>query len=87
MPNKSVVDQLTLYLEQIYKAQLDSVFTNESMLGFSYNIIKFTYKRERFEIKIFAKDFIITKRLDFPGKVSNNVVDARKEIDSILRQY
>jgi hypothetical protein len=83
---QTVVELLSLYLQQTYKAQLDSVFTNESKLGFSYSIIRFTYRNEKFEIKVFAPDFILTKKLDFPGKVSDNIIDARKQIDSILKQ-
>lgn len=87
MPNKPIVQQLTLYLKQIYNIDVDSVFTKESMMGFDYNSIKFTYRNERFEIKVFAPDFIITKKVDFPGKVSDNIIDARMDIDSILTQY
>lgn len=86
MNTQTVAELLLLYLQQTYKAQLDSVYSNESKLGFAYNVIKFTYRMERFEIKIFAPDFILTKKLDFPGKVSDNLIDARKEIDSILKQ-
>ena len=86
MNTQTVAELLLLYLQQTYKAQLDSVYSNESKLGFAYNVIKFTYRYERFEIKIFAPDFILTKKLDFPGKVSDNIIDARKEIDSILKQ-
>ncbi len=86
MNTQTVVELLMLYLQQTYKAHLDSVFTKESTLGFAYSTIKFSYRNERFEIKIFAPDFILTKKLDFPGKVSDNIIDARKEIDSILKQ-
>lgn len=86
MNTQTVVELLTLYLQQTYKAQLDSVYISESKLGFAYNVIRFTYRTERFEIKIFAPNFILTKKLDFPGKVSDNIIDARKEIDSILKQ-
>lgn len=86
MNTKTVVELLSLYLQQTYKAQLDSVFTNESKLGFTYNIIRFTYHNERYEIKVFAPDFILTQKLDIPGKVSDNIVNARKDIDSILSE-
>jgi hypothetical protein len=87
MNTKTVVELLSLYLQQTYKAQLVTVSTKESSLGYDYKIITFWYRNEEFEVKVYGPDFILIRKYDLPGTVSDNLIDARKEIDSVLKQY
>lgn len=86
MNTKTVVDLLSLYLQQTYKTE-PTVYTKESSLGYDYKILTFWYRNEEFEIKVYGPDFILVRKSNFPGTVSVNLCDARQEIDSVLQQY
>lgn len=86
MNTKTVVELLSIYLQQTYKTD-PTVCTKESSLGYDYKIITFWYRNEEFEVKVYGPDFILIRKHDFPGKVIDNLIDARKEIDDVLKQY